>query len=97
MSYLSRDDYFSAHTANMQRGKLNRGKKCQYIYDFLDEWLAQDKYNDTVYFNNYTGSGWLNEDRNFEETSEVSKDLYRQCIDYYKKKSDEGKLQVMTM
>ena len=97
MSYLSRDDYFSAHTANMQRGKLNRGKKCQYIYDFLDEWLEQDKYNDTVYFNNYTGSGWLNEGKNFEETSEVSKDLYRQCLQYYKKKSDEGKLQVMTM
>ena len=97
MSYLSRDDYFSAHTANMQRGKLNKGKKCQYIYDFLDEWLEQDKYNDTVYFNNYTGSGWLNEGRNFEETSEDSKDLYRQCLEYYKKKSDEGKLQVVTM
>ena len=97
MSYLSRDDYFSAHTANMQRGKLNKGKKCQYIFDFLDEWLAQDKYNDTVYFNNYTGSGWLNEGRNFEETSEDSKDLYRQCLEYYKKKSDEGKLQVVTM
>ncbi len=97
MSYLSRDDYFSSHTANMQRGKLNKGKKCQYIYDFLDEWIDQDKYNDTVYFNNYTGSGWLNEGRNFEESSEDSKDLYRQCLEYYKKKSDEGKLDIVTM
>lgn len=81
----------------MQRGKLNKGKKCKYIYDFLDEWLEQDKYNDSVYFNNYTGSGWLNEGRNFEETSDVSKDLYKQCLEYYKKKSDEGKLKVITM
>ena len=65
MSYLSRDDYFSSHTANMQRGLLNEGKECQYIYDFLDEWLKQEQYNDVVYFNNYTGAGWLNDGRNY--------------------------------
>ena len=97
MSYLSRDDYFSSHSANMQRGKLNKGKKCPYIYDFLDQWLEQDKYNEDVYFNNFVGSGWLHEGRNFEEKSEDSKDLYRQCLEYYKKKSDEGKLKVLTL
>lgn len=97
MSYLSRDDYFSSHTANMQRGLLNEGKECQYIYDFLDEWLKQDQYNDIVYFNNYTGAGWLNDGRNYGAPSEVSRDLYRQCLQYYRKKADEGSLQIVTM
>lgn len=97
MSYLSRDDYFSSHTANMQRGLLNEGKECQYIYDFLDEWLKQEQYNDVVYFNNYTGAGWLNDGRNYGAPSEVSRDLYRQCLQYYREKADEGSLQVVTM
>ena len=97
MSYLSRDDYFSSHTANMQRGLLNEGKECQYIYDFLDEWLKQEQYNDVVYFNNYTGAGWLNDGRNYGAPAEVSRDLYRQCLQYYREKADEGSLQVVTM
>ena len=97
MSYVGRDDWFSSHTANMQRGRLNKGKKCQYIFDFFDEWLNQESFNESVYFNNFVGSGWLNEGRNFEETSEDSKDLYRQCLEYCKKKADEGKAQMLTM
>lgn len=97
MSYVGRDDWFSSHTANMQRGRLNRGKECKYIYDFFDEWLNQDKFNDSVYYNFFVGSGWLNEGRNFEETSEDSRDLYRQSLEYCKKKSDEGRVSVLTM
>lgn len=97
MSYIGRDDWFSSHTANMQRGKVNKGKKCKYLYDFFDEWLTQDNYNDSVYYNFFVGSGWLNEGRNFEETSEDSKDLYRQSLAYCKEKQDDGKVNVLTM
>ena len=97
MSSVGRDDWFSSNTANMQRVRLNKGKKCKYIYDFFDEWLKQDQYNESVYYNNFVGAGWLIEGRNFEETSDDSRNLYRQCLEYCKKKSDEGKVKVLTM
>ena len=38
MAYIGRDDCFSSHSANVQRGLVNEGKKCKYLYDFFDEW-----------------------------------------------------------
>ena len=97
LSYTSRDDYYSSHTVNMQRGKVNKGTDCRYIYDFLDEWIKQAEYNNGhAYYNLYAGPSWLS--RGYEgESDEVCRNLYRQAIAYYRKKSDEGSLTVLTM
>ncbi len=97
MAYLGRDDCYSSHSANMQRGKINVGNKCDYIYDFLDEWIAQGEFNDDVYYNTLVSPGWLMEGRNFEETQADSRDLYIQTLESYRKKTDEGKLTLCTM
>ena len=51
MAYIGRDDCYSSHSANVQRGMVNEGNKCQYLYDFIHEWVKQDDYNKDVYYN----------------------------------------------
>ncbi len=97
MAYIGRDDCYSSHSANMQRGKVNVGNKCDYIYDFLDEWIVQGEINDDVYYNTLVSPGWLTEGCNFEETMEDSRDLYVQTLQSYRTKADEGKLTLCTM
>ncbi len=96
MAYTSRDDYFSSHTANMQRGKCNDRDQCDYLYDFFDEWILQAQINGHGYYNIYAGASWL--ERGYEnETPEDCHSLYEQALSYYRKKQDEGLVQVLTM
>lgn len=97
MAHIGRDDCFSSHSANVQRGMVNKGKKCEYLYDFFYEWQKQCNYNNLVYYNTLVGSRWLCEGHNFEETEEDSRDLYRQTLQIYKDNVDAGKLVVCTM
>ncbi len=96
MAYTSRDDYYSSHSANMQRGKANDHEKCDYLYDFFDEWIYQAQLNGHGYYNIYAGASWL--ERGYEdETAEISHDLYRQTLAYCKQKQDQGLVKVLTM
>ncbi len=96
MAYTSRDDYYSSHSANMQRGKANDHDRCDYLYDFFDEWIFQAQLNGHGYYNIYAGASWL--ERGYEdETAEDSHSLYRQTLAYCKQKQDEGLAKVLTM
>ncbi len=96
MAYTSRDDYYSSHSANMQRGKANKHDQCDYLYDFFDEWIHQAQMNGHGYYNIYAGASWL--ERGYEdETAEMSQSLYRQSLAYCKQKQDEGLVRVLTM
>lgn len=97
MAHIARDDCFSSHSANVQRGMVNKGKECKYLYDFFEEWQKQESYNDIVYYNTFVGPGWLTDGKNFEETLEDSRDLYCQTLQIYKDNVDKGKLIVCTM
>ena len=97
MAYIGRDDCFSSHSANVQRGMVNNGKDCKYLYDFFDLWQEQEKYNDVVYYNTIVGPKWLMDGKNFEESMDDSRDLYRQTISIYRDKMAKGELVACTM
>lgn len=97
MAHIGRDDCFSSHSANVQRGMVNEGNKCKYLYDFFDEWKKQSSYNKAVYYNTLVNALWLDEGKNFEETVEDSRDLYCQTLRIYKDNEDNGEAKVCTM
>lgn len=97
MAHIGRDDCFSSHSANVQRGMVNDGKKCKYLYDFFSEWEKQSNYNKAVYYNTLVSSSWLEEGKNFEETAEDSRDLYIQTLKIYKDSEEGGRTKICTM
>ena len=97
MAYIGRDDCYSSHSANVQRGMVNDGNKCQYLYDFIHQWVKQGDYNKDVYYNMFVGPNWLMEGKNFEESQEDSRDLYKQTLEECKRLEDEGKACICTM
>ena len=99
MSFTSRDDLFSSHPVNVVRAKaydLETGD-CPYMFDFIDMWLEQLKYNEYGYYNVFVGPSWLTDSTMLDEPGSYAERLYDENMEYLKQKIDEGSVVAMSM
>jgi len=99
MSFTSRDDLFSSHPVNVVRAKAydpDTGD-CPYMFDFIDMWIEQLKYNDYGYYNVFVGPSWLTDNTMLDEPGSFAERLYDENMEYLAQKVKEGKADVMTM
>lgn len=99
MSFTSRDDLFSSHPINVVRAKAYDPVTgdCPYMFDFIDMWLEQLKYNEYGYYNIFVAPQWLTDRTMLDETGSYAERLYDENTEYIAKKAAEGKIELMTM
>lgn len=99
LALTSRDDYFASHPINVMRAKANKGKESPYMYHFFDQWVRQTEYNGYGYYNVFVSAAWITEGYQtmFVDDYLDARQMYTDALDYYKKMSEEGKSECVTM
>ncbi|MHC4506967.1 MAG: hypothetical protein ACYTFI_27080, partial [Planctomycetota bacterium] len=98
LSYESRNDFWASHPANAQRGLGNLGPMHNYDFNLIDLYRAQEELNGGYsYYNVFVGAGWLTHNMNIEDSIEVTRQIYREQLEYFVQLRDEGQLTDMTM
>ncbi len=98
LSYEDRNDFWASHPGNVMRGMGNEGDQCPYNMNLIDQYRAQEKYNDGFsYLNVFVGPNWLTWFMDTEDPPEVSQKLHREQYEYLAKLRDEGKVRDCTL
>lgn len=96
LSYEGRNDFFASHPANIQRAMANEGEIAPYVFNLLDVYRYQERYNDGFsYTNVFVGPNWLRDSAYVQDSDQVTQDLYRRYLEYFAELREEGKLQDM--
>lgn len=89
---------FGTHPQNVLRGMIYKDNELPYLFNLIDMYRHQGKYNDGYSYNMmFVGPGWLNKAGRWESPYELLKKSYEDGLDYYAKLKKEGKLVDMTM
>ena len=98
LSYEGRNDFFASHPANIQRAMANDGENAPYVFNLLDVYRYQERYNDGYsYTNVFVGPNWLRDSAYVQDSDEVTQNLYLRYLEYIAGLRAEGKLQDMYM
>lgn len=93
---------FGTHPQNVLRGMIyykdGESVEYPYLYNLIDQYRHLEKYNDGYSYNMvFVGPGWLNRAGRWEAPYELLAKSYKDCMKYYGKLKQEGKLIDMTM
>lgn len=89
---------FGTHPQNVLRGMIYRDGEYPYLYNLIDQYRYQAKFNDGLAYNMvFVGPGWMNKAGRWEAPYELLVKSYRDCMAYYKTLKDAGELTDMTM
>lgn len=89
---------FGTHPQNVLRGMIYEGEEYPYLYNLIDQFRYQAKFNDGYAYNMmFVGPGWMNKMGRWEAPYELLKKSYEDGCAYYGQLKKEGKLVDMTM
>ncbi len=89
---------FGTHPQNVLRGMIYEDNELPYLFNLVDEYRHQGKYNDGYSYNMmFAGPGWLNKAGRWEAPYSLLKKAYEDGLHYYGLLKKEGKLQDLTM
>ncbi|MCI9125493.1 MAG: hypothetical protein HFH35_15810 [Eubacterium sp.] len=89
---------FGTHPQNVLRGMIYEGEEYPYLYNLIDQFRYQAKFNDGYAYNMmFVGPGWMNKMGRWEAPYELLKKSYEDGCAYYGQLKKEGKLIDMTM
>jgi hypothetical protein len=98
LSINDRNDYFASHPGNLLRGKAYDGRSLRYDLNFIDQFIAQQRYNGGYsYYNMFASLPWLTDSFSFEEDASVSRELYEKQLDYFAQQKKRGAVNDCTM
>lgn len=98
LSYEGRNDFFATHPANVQRAMANEGSSAPYVFNLVDLYRYQERFNHGFsYINVFVGPNWLSGSPNIQDTDAETQKLYYDYLSYFVKLRQEGALQDMTM
>ncbi len=98
LSYEGRNDFFATHPANVQRAMANDGSSAPYVFNLVDLYRYQERFNHGFsYINVFVGPNWLSGSPNIQDTDAETQKLYYDYLSYFVKLRQEGALQDMTM
>lgn len=98
LSFEGRNDFFASHPANVQRAMANEGEAAPYVFNLLDLYRLQEKYNQGFsYTNVFVGPGWLKGNPNVQDSDEITQKLYYEYLKYFVELRSQGRLQDMYM
>lgn len=93
LSVFNRNDFYASHPSNLLRGKLYSDDKLAYDLNFIDQYIAQAKYNKGYsYYNVFVGPNWLVGSNWFEEPPKISRDLYVKNLKYLAENKKQGQV-----
>lgn len=89
---------FGTHPQNVLRGMIYRDGEYPYLYNLIDQFRYQAKFNSGYAYNMmFVGPGWMNKMGRWEAPFELLKKSYEDGCAYYGRLKAEGKLVDMTM
>lgn len=89
---------FGTHPQNVLRGMIYQDGKYPYLYNLIDQYRYQAKFNNGYAYNMmFVGPGWMNKMGRWEAPYELLKQSYEDGCAYYGELKKEGKLIDMTM
>lgn len=89
---------FGTHPQNVLRGMIYEDGKYPYLYNLIDQFRYQAKFNNGYAYNMmFVGPGWMNKMGRWEAPYELLKKSYEDGCAYYGQLKKEGKLVDMTM
>ena len=89
---------FGTHPQNVLRGMIYQDGKYPYLYNLIDQYRYQAKFNNGYAYNMmFVGPGWMNKMGRWEAPYELLEKSYSDGCAYYGKLKKEGKLVDMTM
>ncbi len=89
---------FGTHPQNVLRGMIYDDKRrIPYLYNLIDQYAHQSKWNPYSYNMMFVGPGWMNRAGRWEVPYEGLVKSYEDAMRYYGKLKKEGKLIDMTM
>ncbi len=98
LAYEGRNDFFSSHPANVQRGLGNHGLLHPYDFNLIDQYLMQEDYNDGYsFYHVHVSPGWLGNNSNIYDTPEISQKIYLETLEYLAGLRNQGKISDMYM
>ncbi len=93
LSFEGRNDFFASHPANVQRAMANEGRTIPYVFNLLDLYRMQEKYNGGFsYTNMFVGPGWLQGNPNVQDSDEITQEIYRDYLSYIASLKSSGEL-----
>lgn len=98
LSYEGRNDFFATHPANVQRAMTNDGMDNPYMYNLVDQHRLQADFNDGfAYIHIFVGPAWIAGDFTVQDSLEVSRQLYREFLEYFVALREQGQATDMQM
>jgi len=98
LSYEGRNDFFATHPANVQRAMANDGMNNPYMYNLVDQHRLQADFNDGfAYIHIFVGPTWIAGDPTVQDSVEVSRQLYREFLEYFVELRKQGQAADMWM
>ena len=89
---------FGTHPQNVLRGMIYRDGEYPYLFNLIDQYRYQAKYNNAYSYNMmFVGPGWMNKKGRWEAPYELLVKSYSDAMAYYGRLKREGKLTDMTM
>lgn len=89
---------FGTHPQNILRGMIYREGEYPYLYNLIDQFRYQAKFNNGYSYNMmFVGPGWMNKMGRWEAPYELLYKSYADGCAYYGRLKKEGKLADMTM
>lgn len=89
---------FGTHPQNVLRGMIYQDDQYPYLYNIIDQYRAQDKYNDGYSYNMmFVGPGWMNKNGRWEASYELLVKSYEDGMAYYGELKKQNALTDMTM
>ena len=98
LSYEGRNDFFASHPANIQRAMANDGADAPYVFNLLDMYRYQERYNNGFSYSNvFVGPNWLKGSAYVQDSDEVTQGLYKRYLEYFAELREQGALEDMYM
>lgn len=89
---------FGTHPQNVLRGMIYENGEYPYLFNIIDQYRAQAKYNNGYAYNMmFVGPGWMNKKGRWEAPYELLVKSYEDAMAYYGTLKKEGRLTDMTM
>jgi hypothetical protein len=88
---------FGTHPQNILRGMVYEGQEWPYLYNLIDQYRHEAKYNAFAYNMMFVGPGWMNKAGRWECSYETLVKSYSDAMSYYGKLKKDGQLKDMTM
>lgn len=93
LSFEGRNDFFATHPANVQRAMANKGREIPYVFNLLDLYRLQEKYNHGFsYANMFVGPGWLRGNPNVQDSDAITQEIYKDYLGYLASLKQSGEL-----